>query len=46
MQQRVAFWITGAFQTLLFEGVKAIADLIPIMLHLCKLNGRHHLCYV
>jgi len=45
MQQRVAFWITGAFRTSLFEGVEAIADLIPIMLHLCKLNSRYHLCY-
>jgi len=45
MQRRAAPWITGAFQTSLSEDVKAIAGLIPITLHLCKLNGRHHLCY-
>ena len=33
------------FWTSLSEGIKAIAGLIPITLHLCKLNGRYHLCY-
>jgi len=45
MQQRAALWITGAFQTFSSEGIEAIASLIPITLHLRKLNGRHHLCY-
>ena len=46
MQRRAALWITGAFQTSPSEGIEAIADLIPITLHLRKLNGRHHLRYV
>ena len=45
MQQRAALWITGAFRTSPSEGVEAIAGLIPINLHLKKLNGRHHLRY-
>ena len=45
MQWKAALWITGAFQTLLSKGIKAIAGLIPITLHLHKLNGQHHLCY-
>jgi len=45
MQCRAALWITRAFRTSPLEGIKAIAGLIPIHLHLCKLNGRHHLCY-
>jgi len=45
IQQRVALWITGAFCTSLSEGVEAIAGLIPITMHLHKLNSRHHLCY-
>ena len=45
MQQRVALWITGTFQTSPSEGIEAIAGLIPINLYLCKLNSRHHLCY-
>jgi len=45
MQWRAALWITGAFQTFPSEGVKAIAGLISITLHLHKLNGRHHLHY-
>jgi len=43
MQRRAALWITGAFHTSPSEGIEAIAGLIPIMLHLQKLNGRHHL---
>jgi len=45
MQQRAALWIMGIFRTSPSEGIKAIADLIPIILHLRKLNGRHHLRY-
>jgi len=45
MQRRAALWITGAFRTSPSEGVEAIAGLIPINLHLRKLNGRHHLRY-
>ena len=45
MQRRAALWITGAFRTVPSEGIEAIAGLIPIHLHLCKLNGRHHLRY-
>jgi len=43
MQRRAALWITGAFRTSPSEGIEAIADLIPIILHLHKLNGRHYL---
>ena len=45
MQQRAALWITGAFRTSPSKGIEAIVDLIPITLHLHKLNGRHHLWY-
>ena len=45
MQRRAALWITGAFRTSLSEGIEAIAGLIPIALHLRKLNSRHHLHY-
>jgi len=45
IQERAALWITGAFRTSPSEGIEAIAGLIPITLHLCKLNGRHHLRY-
>ena len=45
IQQRAVLWITGAFQTSPSNSIKAIADLIPITLHLHKLNGRHHLRY-
>ena len=43
IQQRVALWITGTFQTSLSE---AITGLISITLYLCKLNGRHYLRYM
>ena len=46
MQWRAALWITDTFWTLPSEGIEAIVGLIPITLHLCKLNGRHHLRYV
>jgi len=45
MQCRAALWITEPFRTSPSEGVEAIADLIPINLHLKKLNGRCHLRY-
>ena len=45
MQCKAALWITGAFQTSLSNGIEAIAGLIPITLHMRKLNGRHHLRY-
>jgi len=45
MQCRAALWITGAFQTLLLEGIEAITGLVSISSHLQKLNGHHHLCY-
>jgi len=40
MQRRAAIWILGTFKMSLSFGVKAIADLIPINLHLQKLSGR------
>ena len=40
MQQRAAFWISGAFQTSPTTGIKAISSLIPIYLYLKKLYGR------
>ena len=45
MQQRTALWITDAFWTSSSEGIEAIVGLIPIILYLCKLNGKHHLWY-
>ena len=36
-------WILGVFCTSLSAGIKAIAGLILIYLHLQKLNGRFHL---
>jgi len=45
MQCKAALWITGAFQTSPSDGIEAIAGLIPVTLHICKLNGRHHLRY-
>ena len=43
MQRRVAIWILGAFWTSPSFGIEAIADLIPIYLHLCKLSSRTQL---
>ena len=43
MQRRVALWISGTFHTYPTLGIKAIASLIPIYIHLQKLNGRFHL---
>jgi len=45
IQYRAALWITGTFHTSPSEGIKAIAGLVPIILHLKKLNGQHHLRY-
>jgi len=46
MQRQAVLWITSAFHTLPFKGIKAITGLIPITLHLWKLNGRHYLRYI
>jgi len=43
MQRRAAIWILGAFRTFPTEGLEAIADLIPIKLHLHKLTSRSQL---
>jgi len=40
MQRRAAIWILRAFQTLSSFNIEAIAELIPIYLHLRKLSGR------
>jgi len=45
MQCKAALWITGAFRTSPSDGIEAIAGLIPVTLHIRKLNGRHHLRY-
>jgi len=45
MQQKAALWITGAFRTSPSDGIKDIAGLILITLHIHNLNGRHHLRY-
>ena len=45
MQCKAALWITGAFQTSPSDGIEAIAGLIPVTLHICKLNSRHYLRY-
>ena len=45
IQWRVALWITSAFCTSPSEDIEAIAGLIPIHLHLKKLNGWYHLRY-
>jgi len=43
IQRRVALWILEAFCTSPSAGIKAITSLLPIHLHLQKLNGRFHL---
>ena len=43
MQRRAAIWILGAFKTSPLFGIKAIAGLIPIKLHLQKLGRRSQL---
>ena len=44
MQRRAAIWILGAFKMSPSYGIKAIAELVPIYLHLLKLGGRSQLC--
>ena len=43
MQRRATLWIVGAFCTSSTASIKAIASLIPIYLHIQKLNRRFHL---
>jgi len=43
MQRCAVVWILGAFKISSLYGVKAIAGLIPIKLHLQKLGGRSQL---
>jgi len=43
MQRRAALWVTDAFCTAPSKGIEAITGLI--LIHLCKLNRRHHLRY-
>ena len=45
IQCKAALWITGTFWIFPSDGIEAITGLIPITLHICKLNGRHHLRY-
>jgi len=45
LQRRAALWITGTFKTSPSKGVKGIAGLIPISLHLRKLSGQSYLRY-
>jgi len=40
MQRRATIWILGAFKTSPSEGIKAIAEIIPIKFHLQKLAER------
>ena len=40
MQCKAALWILGAFRTSPTGGIEALADLIPIQLHLKKLVKR------
>jgi len=44
IQRRAAIWILGTFKTSPSEGLKAIADLIPIKSYLQKLADRSQLC--
>jgi len=43
IQRKAALWIVGAFKTSSSLGIKAIAGLIPINLHLIKIGGRSQL---
>ena len=43
MQRRAVIWILGAFKMFSSFGIEAIAELIPINLHLQKLGGRSQL---
>ena len=44
MQRKAAIWILGAFKTSPSEGIKALAGLIPIKLHLQKIARRSLIC--
>ena len=44
MQRQAVIWILGAFKTSPLHGIEAIAELVPIYLHLLKLGGRSQLC--
>jgi len=43
MQRRAAIWTLGAFKTSSLYSIEAIAELVPIKLHLQKLGGRSQL---
>jgi len=43
IQRRATIWILGAFYISLSLGIKVVAGLIPIHLHLQKLSGRFQL---
>ena len=43
MQRRAILWIVGASYTSPTSGIEAITSLIPICLHIQKLNSRFHL---
>ena len=45
IQHKAALWITSTFWTSPSDGIETIAGLIPITLHMHKLNSRHHLRY-
>jgi len=44
LQKRAAIWILRVFKTSPLLGIKAVAGLISINLHLQKLSGRSQLC--
>jgi len=44
IQRQAAIWILGAFKMSSLYNIKAIAGLVPIHLHLLKLDGRSQLC--
>ena len=44
MQRQAAIWILGAFKTSPLYGIKTIAELVPIYLHLLKLGSKSQLC--
>jgi len=43
MQRRAALWILEVFQMSLSSGIETIVGLIPINLHIQKLNNRFYL---
>jgi len=46
MQHRAALWIIEAFYTSPLERIEAIIGLVPITLHLQKLNGHYYFHYI